>query len=154
MSGIRSHRHKSDGPADSRPGRGQGETSMKHFPSSYGTWTKGASLALALAIFSVPGAAHADPAAEDTLFTELPSLDVTELAGNSGGANTISLGDLGLNIASNNADVTGNSVEGNVTTGQIGNNSLEDVSGINSLMFNTGNNVNFQSNMQINIFLK
>lgn len=76
-----------------------------------------------------------------------------ELARNSGGTQ-IDIGDIGLNLASNSATLNGNSVDGNVETGQIKNNALNDVSGINSLMFNTGNNVNFQSNMQINIFLK
>lgn len=85
-------------------------------------------------------------------FAEMSSLDEGELAHNSGGA-SISINGLGMNMASNTANVSGNSVEGNVNTGQITNNRLEDVGGINSLMFNTGNNVNFQSNMQVNIFL-
>jgi hypothetical protein len=76
-----------------------------------------------------------------------------ELAINNGGTE-IDIGDIGLNIASNKATLSNNSVEGTVTTGTISENTLNDVSGINSLMYNTGNNVNFQSNMQINIFLK
>lgn len=90
---------------------------------------------------------------EDALFDDISSIGEEELASNSGGTQ-LNLGDLGLNYASNNAEMVGNSVSGNVNTGQISNNSLNDVNGINSLMFNTGNNVNFQSNMQINIFLK
>lgn len=89
----------------------------------------------------------------DLLFNDMTSIGEEELASNSGGTQ-LNLGDLGLNYASNNAEMNGNSVSGNVNTGQISNNSLNDVNGINSLMFNTGNNVNFQSNMQINIFLK
>jgi hypothetical protein len=66
----------------------------------------------------------------------------------------VNIGDIGLNAASNSAVVTGNQVSGRVDTGQISNNSFSDVSGINSVMFNTGNNVSFQSNMQVNVILK
>lgn len=66
----------------------------------------------------------------------------------------VNIGDIGLNAASNSAVVTGNQVSGSVNTGQITNNSFSDVSGINSVMFNTGNNVSFQSNMQVNVILK
>jgi hypothetical protein len=114
---------------------------------------------LAIAAFSVNvssvSADESDKSASpgEVLFEDMVTLDEQELADNSGGTQ-LSLGDLGLNIASNKAELNGNSVSGNVNTGQITDNSLSDVSGINSLMFNTGNNVNFQSNMQINIFLK
>jgi hypothetical protein len=114
---------------------------------------------LAIAAFSVNvssvSADESDKSASpgEVLFEDMVTLDEQELADNSGGTQ-LSLGDLGLNIASNKAELNGNSVSGNVNTGQITDNSLNDVSGINSLMFNTGNNVNFQSNMQINIFLK
>lgn len=85
-------------------------------------------------------------------FAEWSSLGEGELAASSGGT-ALTIHGFGMNMATNNATLNGNSVEGNVNTGQISNNRLEDVGGINSLMFNTGNNVNFQSNMQVNIFL-
>ena len=66
----------------------------------------------------------------------------------------VNIGDIGLNAAENSAVVTGNQVSGNVNTGQIGSNTFSNVSGINSVMFNTGNNVSFQSNMQVNVILK
>lgn len=89
---------------------------------------------------------------DDLLFDEAP-LDDLELSRNSGGTE-VDIGDIGINVANNKATVSNNSVEGVVTTGTISENNLNDVSGINSLMYNTGNNVSFQSNMQINVFLK
>lgn len=108
--------------------------------------------------FAVPGlatqglAADLGPPGDHDPFAEWASLEEGELAENSGGT-ALTINGFGMNMATNNASVNGNSVEGNVNTGQISNNRLEDVGGINSLMFNTGNNVNFQSNMQVNIFL-
>ena len=113
---------------------------------------RAAGVAVASSLFLMVGFSTA-LADEDALFDDMTSIGEEELASNSGGTQ-LNLGDLGLNYASNNAEMNGNSVSGNVNTGQISNNSLNDVNGINSLMFNTGNNVNFQSNMQINIFLK
>lgn len=118
----------------------------------FSVWAGAASVALVMAA-PMGGPAFAGDEREQDPFAQWSNLQDAELSQSSGGA-SLDLGDIGLNIASNRANVSGNSVDGNVNTGQISNNDLEDVSGINSLMFNTGNNVNFQSNMQINIFLK
>lgn len=115
----------------------------------FSTWAGAASVALMI----VAGPAFAGDEREQDPFAQWTNLQDAELSQSSGGA-SLDLGDIGLNIATNRANVSGNSVDGNVNTGQISNNALEDVSGINSLMFNTGNNVNFQSNMQVNIFLR
>ncbi len=93
-----------------------------------------------------------DAGADPDPFAEWTRMDENALADSSGGA-SLTINGLGMNMATNTATLSGNSVDGNVTTGQITNNNLQDVGGINSLMFNTGNNVNFQSNMQVNIFL-
>jgi len=117
---------------------------------------------VALLFFMVAGPANAEGELSGLFDGSPPDDDLglgssvisdRELAINNGGTE-IDIGDIGLNIASNKATLSNNSVEGTVTTGTISENTLNDVSGINSLMYNTGNNVNFQSNMQINIFLK
>ena len=89
----------------------------------------------------------------DENFAGWTTLSAAEMSQHNGGTG-INLGDVGVNLATNNAALLGNSVDGTVTTGQIKDLNLNDVGGINSLMFNTGNNVNFQSNMLINIFVK
>jgi hypothetical protein len=61
---------------------------------------------------------------------------------------------VGVNLAENNNVMFGNKVSGNVNTGQISSNTVQDVSGFNSMMYNTGNNVNFLNNTQVNVFLK
>lgn len=109
------------------------------------------------------GLVHAPAQANDLFPSESTGLELgwndvstvsdLDLARNSGGAD-INVGDIGMNIANNTATMTDNTVDGTVTTGGIAENTLNDVSGINALMYNTGNNVNFQSNMQVNIFLK
>lgn len=117
------------------------------------SWAGAGAVVLTIMAAAMAGSALAGDEREQDPFAQWSNLQEAELSQSSGGA-SLDLGDIGLNIASNRANVTGNSVEGNVNTGQISNNALEDVSGINSLMFNTGNNVNFQSNMQVNIFLR
>ena len=87
------------------------------------------------------------------VFQGLESLSAEQMSLYSGGSET-TFGDVGLNLATNTSSLNGNSVEGNVETGRIQDINLNDVGGINTLMFNTGNNVNFQSNMLINIFVK
>lgn len=112
-------------------------------------------LAFGVAVLAV-GPASAESGAKNidgAVFDDWAAVSDSDLSRNSGGAE-LTFGDVGFNLASNSATVTGNKVEGNVKTGEIIGNSMNDVSGINSLMFNTGNNVNFQSNMQINIFLR
>lgn len=124
-------------------------------------WTKSASLAVALSLAVCTQSAFGETAAEkpdqapaaNSAIEEWTSVGDEVLAENRGGTE-INLGDLGLNIASNKSTMIGNSVDGEVVTGQITGNALNDVSGINSVMMNSGNNVNFQNNMQINIFLK
>ncbi|MDA5194741.1 hypothetical protein [Govanella unica] len=120
-------------------------------------WTKTATLAVAITLMmlsqSLADEAPTEPLDAHSALAGLTRVDDDVLANNRGGS-AISLGDLGLNIASNKSTVNGNTVSGDVVTGQISANSLNDVSGINSLMFNSGNNVSFQNSMQINIFLK
>ena len=86
-------------------------------------------------------------------FSGWQSLPEVEMSHYSGGTE-VSFGDVGVNLATNAASLVGNSVDGRVETGKIQDINLNDVGGINTMMFNTGNNVNFQSNMQINIFVK
>ncbi len=71
----------------------------------------------------------------------------------SGGSGVVVLGDAQLNATNANA-VTNDIVDIGVTTGQIGNQSLNNVSGINTIMQNTGNGVTMQSINNVNITLK
>ena len=95
-------------------------------------------------------------APEDELILAEPSVPAGDLGDMSGGTEVdeINFDDLNINAASNVTNVIGNSVGDNVKTGFISNNTLSNVKGINSLMYNTGNNVSFSSNMQFNIDLQ
>lgn len=77
----------------------------------------------------------------------------SDLKGMSGGNGTYVLGDAQLNATNANA-VTNDIIDIGVTTGQIGNQSLNNVSGINTIMQNTGNGVTMQSINNVNITLK
>lgn len=131
---------------------------MKEFLRAMADLRTGLLLAASLGLAGPVMAADLGPPGTDAIsgdsdpFAEWSRLEEGELAESSGGT-ALTINGLGMNMATNSAEVSGNTVDGNVNTGQITNNRLEDVGGINSLMFNTGNNVNFQSNMQVNIFL-
>ncbi|MFC7050036.1 hypothetical protein [Emcibacter nanhaiensis] len=94
-----------------------------------------------------------DSSLQQDEFSGWQSISPGEMSQYSGGTET-SFGDVGINLATNSSSLIGNSVDGNVETGKIQDLNLNDIGGINTLMFNTGNNVNFQSNMLINIFVK
>ncbi len=94
-------------------------------------------------------------APEDELILAEPSVPAGELGDLSGGSEVeeINFDDLNINAASNKTFLNG-TVGNNINTGVITNNTLSNVKGINSLMYNTGNNVSFSSNMQFNIDLQ
>jgi hypothetical protein len=77
----------------------------------------------------------------------------SDLKNMSGGSGNVVLGDAQLN-ATNATAVTDDIINIGVTTGQIGNQSLNNVSGINTIMQNTGNGVTMQSINNVNITLK
>ncbi|GEQ98461.1 hypothetical protein JCM17844_20980 [Iodidimonas gelatinilytica] len=86
-------------------------------------------------------------------FSDFQTLDEGQLAGLEGGA-SLDLGDIAVNLSDQTAGISDTNMSGQFTNGAIGQNSIEQLSGINSLMFNTGNNVNFQSTIQVNVFVK
>lgn len=77
----------------------------------------------------------------------------TELGDFAGGA-SLDLGDVAVNLSDQTAGISDTSMIGQFENGDISRNTIEQLSGINSLMFNTGNNVNFQSSIQVNVFVK
>ncbi|GER08529.1 hypothetical protein GCM10007972_26050 [Iodidimonas muriae] len=95
------------------------------------------------------------PLAEKTPdpFSDFQTLDKGQLAGLEGGA-SLDLGDIAVNLSDQTAGISDTNMTGQFNNGAIGQNSIEQLSGINSLMFNTGNNVNFQSTIQVNVFVK
>ncbi len=86
-------------------------------------------------------------------FSDFSPFAEVELGGMAGGA-SLNLGDLAVNLSNQTAGVSDTSMSGHFTNGGISRNTIEQLSGINSLMFNTGNNVNFQSSIQVNVFVK
>jgi len=79
-------------------------------------------------------------------------IDDSDLKNMSGGSGVTVNGNAQLNAT--NADaVTNDIVNVGVTTGQIGDQSLNNVSGINTIMQNTGNGVTMQSINNVNITL-
>ncbi len=111
---------------------------------------------IAALVLCVGGAIAGDtePVSEDILATDdvlasMDSISGDELSTLNGGT---SIGDVAVNWA-----LTQQSVEGDISggeTGVISNNTVANTKGITSLMYNTGNNVNFSSNMQINVYMK
>lgn len=75
----------------------------------------------------------------------------SDLGGMAGG---MDVGDLQINTATNNNTSTNNTVSGNVTTGGVNGTNVQNVSGFNTIMLNTGNNVTMQNTTQVNIILK
>ena len=104
------------------------------------------------------------PALSDPVDPELESLDLLndlepmneDVLGNErGGIDSvdISIGDIAVNAAENDSIIQDTAVN-NSQTGEIANNNIQDVEGISSVMFNTGNNVSFQNNVQVNVYLE
>ena len=89
------------------------------------------------------------------LFGDLEPMNENVLGEERGGINSldISIGDVAVNAAENDSVIQDTSVN-NTQTGEIANNNIQDVDGISSVMFNTGNNVSFQSNIQVNVYLE
>jgi len=89
------------------------------------------------------------------LFGDLEPMTENVLGDERGGINSldISIGDVAVNAAENDSVIQDTSVN-NTQTGEIANNNIQDVDGISSVMFNTGNNVSFQSNIQVNVYLE
>jgi hypothetical protein len=112
------------------------------------------------------GVAAAEPVAVPAEFEFSPLAVVAPVADGFATANPVSEKDLGgvaggtdiedaqLNTAVNTTTANNNTVSGNVKTGQIGNTTIENVSGFSTIMLNTGNNVVMQSTTQVNIILK
>lgn len=89
------------------------------------------------------------------LFGDLEPMSENVLGDERGGINSvdIAIGDVAVNAAENDSIIQDTSVN-NTNTGEIANNNIQDVDGISSVMFNTGNNVSFQSNIQVNVYLE
>lgn len=88
-------------------------------------------------------------------FANLPQVSSDELAQLRGGEEL--LPSLQLISQLNNVDVDisqNNPINGNITNGAISGNSIHDVRGISTVMYNTGNNVVFNSATQLNITFK
>lgn len=97
--------------------------------------------------------ANADRAGLPDPFSDFQSFTASELNTLSGRSG-LNLGDLAVNLSDQTAGISNTSMTGQFENGDIARNSIEQLSGINALMFNTGNNVNFQSSIQVNVFLK
>ena len=89
------------------------------------------------------------------LFGDLEPMTESVLGKERGGINSvdIAIGNVAVNAAENDSIIQDTSVN-NTQTGEIANNNIQDVDGISSVMFNTGNNVSFQSNIQVNVYLE
>ena len=94
---------------------------------------------------------HIDANAIGSDSIDLQSVSDGDLGAMSGG---IGVGDLQINTANNTATSSNNSVSGNSSTGTIQNTQVSNVSGFNTILLNTGNNVTMQSLTQVNIILK
>lgn len=105
----------------------------------------------ALAFALLPTGSSADellgPPSDDDLAVFSNEVSAAELAAQSGGTD---IDDVSINYAYTNQQLTGE-VSGNVNTGLIRNNNVTGNRGITSTMYNTGNNVSFSSNIQLNI---
>jgi ABC-type nitrate/sulfonate/bicarbonate transport system substrate-binding protein len=65
----------------------------------------------------------------------------------------LAMDDVQINQATNNASSSNNTVSGDVDTGAINATNVNNVSGVNTIMLNTGNNVTMQSITEVNIIL-
>jgi len=105
-------------------------------------------LTLLLGVSVLCGSAALADETED-FFSSLVPEDEKVLAESQGRADDeLSLAELG-------ASVVGNSITGNVTTGSatIGGDAFSDISGVSSILVNSGNNVSIQSSTVVNIVI-
>jgi len=88
--------------------------------------------------------------AEDDVMAGFAVLGDSELSDIRGGEGTV------LNLQDLEAVVSGNTVQGTVTTGNstIGGNAFSDLNGITSVVVNTGNNVSIQSSTVVNVVIE
>ncbi len=82
-------------------------------------------------------------------FAGLEAVGVEELAGARGGERTV------LNLEDMFGQVSGNSIEGTVTTGSaiVSGDSFQGLNGVSSVIINSGNNVSIQSSTTVNIVI-
>lgn len=111
----------------------------------------GGALVLALLAGNAPAGPLPETATDE--FSSLPQIAADELAQQRGGTETYEVGDYLGNETVFNTPLTGD-VSGNITTGMISGNTLSNVSGISSVMYNTGANVVMNSSIQLNLNLK
>jgi hypothetical protein len=107
---------------------------------------------LALGLLSGYGyAGEPESVPADDLVALSDALPAGDLAGQSGGTELI-VDDVLTNYVYSNVQVNGSVSAGNdVNTGWIHDNVVSNVRGISTLMYNTGNNVSFSSNVLLNI---
>lgn len=97
-------------------------------------------------------ASGVNPEGQSALFGDAKALPTDALAALAGGQQ-ITLGDLALNLSGQNGEISDTQMTGDFMNGEIGANTFEQISGINSFLFNTGNNVNLQSSIQVNVYV-
>ena len=87
---------------------------------------------------------------EDDVMAGLAVVDESELSGIRGGEAPI------INLQDLDSVVSGNTVEGTVTTGDsnIGAGAFSNLDGISSVVINTGNNVSIQNSTVVNIVIE
>jgi len=120
---------------------------------SIGPALLGSAFVLAVLAGSAAAGSLPDAAADD--FVAMPQVAAEELAQQRGGSDVpdIDVGGIQINDATFYTPLTGD-VSGNINTGAISGNALNNVSGINAVMYNTGNNVVLNSSIQLNLNLK
>lgn len=82
---------------------------------------------------------------------------LTPLAPSALGTVNVSSSLINLQKVSNTAAVSGNTISaggGQIVNGAIQNNAIGNNSGVTAVLMNTGNNVNFQNSMIVNVFTK
>jgi len=86
------------------------------------------------------------------------SLDgLTPLAPSALGTVNVDHSLINMPSVSNSAAVSGNMISaggGQITNGAIQNNAISNNNGVTAVLMNTGNNVNFQNSMIVNVFTK
>lgn len=105
--------------------------------------------ALAFALLPTGSSADESPGSSpDDLAVLAGEISAAELAAQSGGSDT-DIDDININWQYTNQVSTGNVSD--VTTGLIRGNTVSGNRGITATMYNTGNNVSFSSNIQLNV---
>ena len=92
--------------------------------------------------------------ASDDPFGALAPIETVVLGEKRGGIDSvdIAIDDVAINAAELKAVNANNSVSGSVN-GDINQNNISDMNGVSAVMFNTGNNVNMMSSIQVNVFM-